>query len=85
MSIFSKLSWVTCRKSIPYNYFTDNCQTIDIKYNPAGKTGTAQIAKDGSGYLTGDSNLNRSVALMFPKDNPEIIIYGVLRLTCIFN
>ena len=22
------------RKSIPYQYFTDNCQTIDIKYNP---------------------------------------------------
>ena len=48
-------------------------------YDIIGKTGTAQIAKDGSGYLTGDDNLNRSVALMFPKDNPEIIIYGVVK------
>ncbi len=48
-------------------------------YDIIGKTGTAQIAKDGSGYLTGDSDLNRSVALMFPKDNPEIIIYAVVK------
>ena len=48
-------------------------------YDIIGKTGTAQIANDGSGYLTGDTNLNRSVALMFPRDNPEIIIYGVVK------
>ena len=43
-----------------------------------GKTGTAQIAKtNGKGYLTGDRNHNRSIAIMFPKDNPKIIIYGV--------
>ena len=43
-----------------------------------GKTGTAQIAKpNGKGYLTGDKNHNRSIALMFPKDDPQIIIYGV--------
>lgn len=48
-------------------------------YDIIGKTGTAQIATDGSGYLTGDENVNRSVALMFPKDNPQIIIYGVVK------
>ena len=43
-----------------------------------GKTGTAQIAKtNGSGYLTGESDHNRSIAVIFPKDNPKIIIYGV--------
>lgn len=43
-----------------------------------GKTGTAQIAKtNGKGYLTGDRNHNRSIAIMFPKDDPKIIIYGV--------
>ena len=43
-----------------------------------GKTGTAQIAKtNGTGYLKGERNHNRSIAIMFPKDNPEIILYGV--------
>ena len=43
-----------------------------------GKTGTAQIAKtNGKGYLSGDRNHNRSIAIMFPKDDPKIIIYGV--------
>lgn len=43
-----------------------------------GKTGTAQIAKtNGSGYLKGEKNHNRSIAIMFPKENPEIILYGV--------
>lgn len=44
-----------------------------------GKTGTAQIATDGSGYLSGDENVNRSIALMFPKDDPQIIIYAVVK------
>ena len=43
-----------------------------------GKTGTAQIAKtNGTGYLSGDRNHNRSIAIMFPKDDPQIILYGV--------
>ena len=47
-------------------------------FNIIGKTGTAQIAKtNGSGYLKGERNHNRSIAIMFPKDNPEIILYGV--------
>lgn len=45
-----------------------------------GKTGTAQIAStNGKGYLTGDNDIIRSVALMFPKDNPEIIVYGAAK------
>lgn len=45
-----------------------------------GKTGTAQIAStNGLGYLAGDKDVIRSIALMFPKDNPEIIIYGAVK------
>ena len=43
-----------------------------------GKTGTAQIAKpNGKGYLTGAKDHNVSIAIMFPKDDPKIILYGV--------
>ena len=45
-----------------------------------GKTGTAQIAStNGKGYLTGDADINRSVSILFPKDDPEIIIYAVAK------
>ena len=45
-----------------------------------GKSGTAQVAStNGTGYLEGDENLIRSIALMFPKEDPEIIIYGALK------
>ena len=45
-----------------------------------GKTGTAQIAStNGKGYLQGEKDVIRSIALMFPKDNPEIIIYGAVK------
>ena len=45
-----------------------------------GKTGTAQIANtNGRGYLTGSKDLNRSVVLMFPKDDPKVIIYAVAK------
>ena len=49
-------------------------------YDLIGKTGTAQIAStNGKGYLTGERDIIRSVSLMFPKDNPEIIIYGAAK------
>ena len=49
-------------------------------YDIIGKTGTAQIAStNGLGYLQGDSDVIRSVSLMFPKDDPEIIIYGAVK------
>ena len=45
-----------------------------------GKTGSAQIAKtNGKGYKTGYNDVNRSVVLMFPKDDPQIIIYSVAK------
>jgi len=46
-------------------------------YNLIAKTGTAQIAStNGTGYLTGAYDYIRGFAGMFPKDDPEIIIYG---------
>ena len=49
-------------------------------FNLIGKTGTAQIAKEnGKGYKTGASDVNRSVVLMFPKEDPKIIIYAVAK------
>ena len=49
-------------------------------FNIIGKTGTAQIASTGGlGYLSGNKDVIRSIALMFPKDNPEIIIYGAVK------
>jgi penicillin-binding protein 2B len=44
-----------------------------------GKTGTAQIYESGKGYLTGDNNYIFSSIIMYPKDDPEIIIYGALK------
>jgi len=40
------------------------------------KTGTAQIAGKG-GYLTGEYDVIRSLAGIFPKDNPRYIIYAL--------
>lgn len=46
-------------------------------YNLIAKTGTAQIAStNGTGYLTGAYDVIRGFAGMFPKDDPEIIIYA---------
>ncbi len=49
-------------------------------YGLIAKTGTAQIAStNGTGYLTGASDVIRGFAGMFPKDDPEIIIYANLK------
>ena len=53
------------------NYYMD-------EYNIIGKTGTAQISEHGK-YLTGENDYLVSVALMYPKDNPEIIIYALAK------
>ena len=46
-------------------------------YNVIAKTGTAQIAStNGKGYLKGESDYIKGFAGMFPKDDPEIIIYA---------
>ena len=44
-----------------------------------GKTGTAQIASPRGGYLKGDSAYVYSFAGMYPKDDPEIIIYAAVK------
>ncbi len=43
-----------------------------------GKTGTAQIASKYGGYLVGATNYVRSFAGMFPKDDPQIIVYAAV-------
>lgn len=47
-------------------------------YDLIGKTGTAQIYENGR-YLTGSNDYIVSVGLMYPKDNPEIIIYAAAK------
>lgn len=44
-------------------------------YTIAGKTGTAQVPKEGGGYLTGRSNYLFSFLGMAPADDPELLIY----------
>lgn len=45
-----------------------------------GKTGTAQIYDDkNGGYLTGERDYIYSFSGIFPKDNPEIIIYAAIK------
>lgn len=49
-------------------------------YDLIAKTGTAQIAStNGKGYLNGPRDVIRGFAGMFPKDDPEIIIYANLK------
>lgn len=43
-----------------------------------GKTGTAQIASKYGGYLTGSTNYVRSFAGMFPKENPQVVVYAAV-------
>lgn len=47
-------------------------------YDIIGKTGTAQIFENGA-YLTGSNDYIVSVALMYPKEDPEIIIYAAVK------
>lgn len=47
-------------------------------FNVIGKTGTAQIYEDGR-YLTGIGEYLISFAGMYPKDDPEIIIYAAMK------
>ena len=49
-------------------------------YDLIGKTGTAQIAaEDGSGYLTGASDIISSFAGIYPKNDPKVIIYASVK------
>lgn len=45
-----------------------------------GKTGTAQIASEkGGGYLSGKSDIISSFSGIYPKSNPQIIIYASVK------
>ena len=44
-----------------------------------GKTGTAQIAENGRGYLSGQQDIISSFAGIYPKSNPQIIIYASVK------
>ena len=45
-----------------------------------GKTGTAQIAREnGGGYLSGQEDIISSFAGVYPKSNPQIIIYASVK------
>jgi penicillin-binding protein 2B len=49
-------------------------------YDIIGKTGTAQYINPNNGkYQTGEGNYIRSFIGMFPKDDPEIIIYFAMK------
>ncbi len=72
------------------NKIKDLMETVIQPYSPTGsryyiedfgiigKTGTAQIYQNGS-YLTGENDYIVSIALMYPKENPEIIIYAAAK------
>lgn len=46
-------------------------------YDIIAKTGTAQIAgENGAGYLTGTDDVIRGFAGLYPKNDPDIIIYA---------
>ena len=75
IAYIKNLMWHTIndRDGAAHSYYIKN-------YNIIGKTGTAQIARtNGKGYLTAQKDHNRSVVLMFPKDDPQIIIYAVAK------
>lgn len=75
ISYIKNLMWHTINDSdgAAHAYYIEDFDII-------GKTGTAQIASsNGKGYLTAARDHHRSIALMFPKDDPEIIIYGVAK------
>ena len=73
-------------KELMYNVVNGNNEgTTGKKYkidglNVIGKTGTAQIYDDiNGGYLVGERDYVYSFAGMFPKDDPEIIIYAAIK------
>lgn len=43
-----------------------------------GKTGTAQIYENGR-YLTGTTDYISSISMMYPKDDPKVIIYAATK------
>lgn len=81
-----KSETITKMKELMYNVIhgTDPGSTgytyrID-GFNIIGKTGTSQIYDEKTGaWLTGENNYIFSFAGMYPKDDPQIIIYAAMR------
>lgn len=48
-------------------------------YDLIGKTGTAQIYEVGKGWLKGANDYIYSSLILYPKDDPQIIIYGAMK------
>jgi penicillin-binding protein 2B len=77
---------ITKIKELMYNVVHGNNEgTTGKKYyveglDIIGKTGTAQIYDDkNGGYLQGANDSIYSFAGMYPKDNPQIIIYAAIK------
>ena len=72
-------------KSLMYNVVNSDDPSATGKryhidgFDIIGKTGTAQIASPRGGYLKGDNAYVYSFAGMYPKDNPEVIIYAAVK------
>lgn len=73
-------------KDLMYNVVnSDDPEATGKKYqidgfNVIGKTGTSQIYDEArGGYLKGENDYIYSFSGMFPKDNPEVIIYVAIR------
>ena len=70
---------VTKMISLMHDVVTDGTGTPYYMegYDIAAKTGTAQIS-DGNGYLTGESDVIRGFAGLYPGNDPEYIIYATV-------
>ena len=62
---------------VVYNGLTKMWQPNNVTL--IAKTGTAQIASPKGGYLSGEYNYVTSLAGMFPKEDPQYIIYIVTK------
>ena len=60
---------------VVYSGKTDASSFKPSNVTMIGKTGTAQIAAPGGGYLTGTYDYIRSFAGLFPYEDPQYIIY----------
>lgn len=62
---------------VVYNGLTKMWQPNNVTL--IAKTGTAQIASPKGGYLSGEYNYVTSLAGMFPKEDPQYVIYIVTK------
>lgn len=60
---------------VVYNGLSSSAYFAADNVTVIGKTGTAQIASNTGGYLTGNYDYIKSFAGMFPYEDPEYIIY----------